>query len=73
MIVVQPHTEVAPILLEPQTPLPVPHVPRAALPVFSLGALLFELEELERSLFSPEPNPYDRLDGKGEVVRLFMA
>lgn len=51
-----PHTDVAPILLEPHTPLPVP---QAAMPVLlppSFGALEFELEELDRSLFC-SPNP----------------
>lgn len=60
-----------PILLEPQTPLPVPQVPIPALEDESFWALGFELADPVRSVFcSLVPNPYPSDDGRGDVVRL---
>lgn len=65
--VVQPQTDVAPILF-PQTPLPVPQVPILGLVEPSFWVLLFELDEVDLSLFcSVAPKPY------GEVVLLFKG
>lgn len=39
----------------------------------SFGAFELELEEFDRSLFgSLETKPYERVDGRGDVVRLLM-